>query len=118
MHYMLTSCRLKDGVTAGDFAAAYGELVRHMQARGLVLDSGPVGVRERGNGLDTDERDFEHFAVMRFRDRAQIDAAYAHIERREAETGRLHARVMAMTSASSFLSWRDCEGVSAPLAGP
>ena len=80
MFHMLTCFNLKPGIEIGSFRAAYMDFVEHMRGIDLVESTGPIGMRQSDTKMDSDsERDHQHFVVMSFRNRAQVDAAYAKL---------------------------------------
>lgn len=110
MIHMLSCFDLAEGTDLAAFRAGYGAFFDEMKAAGLAEETGPIGERERNTPMDTDdERDHQYFVVMGFRDRAQIDAAYAHIERHVAPGEDEHNGVMGMVQNPVFICWRDTE---------
>lgn len=107
---MLTCFHLPAGVDIDSFSVAWQSFVRHMQALALIEGSGPIGRRQRDTRLDTDnERDHEYFVLMHFRDRAQADAAWAHIVPRPHPTDALHQELIAKVQNPIFICWQDIE---------
>ncbi len=108
MFHMLSCFKLKPGEDIATFAAAYAEFVETMQALDLVVATGPIGKRQNETPMDTDdERDHEYFVVMTFRDRAQVDAAYAHIERHFGPGDEAHDAVYTRVTDPVFICWQD-----------
>ena len=78
MIQMLSSFNLPAETDLAEFQSAYGAFVDNLKRADLIVGSTPVGSRVTGTPMDTDEEnDRAFFSVMTFRDRAQLDAAYA-----------------------------------------
>ena len=110
MFHMLTCFDLQPDVEIGAFRAAYSDFVAYMQSIDLVARTGPIGQRQRDTKMDTDgERDHEYFVIMSFRDRAQVDAAYARIlpHREPAESA--HNAIQSKMQNPIFICWQDLE---------
>lgn len=108
MFHMLSCFHLKPGEDIEIFRSAYSAFVEEMKAVGLVESSGPVGRRQSDTPMDTDdERDHEYFAVMTFRDRAQVDAAYARIMRHDGPEDEAHNAVYTRVLRPVFICWQD-----------
>ena len=105
---MLSCFNLKPGEEIATFAEAYEKFVKEMQVIDLVVDSGPIGRRQNDTPMDTDdERDHAFFVVMNFRDRAQVDAAYAHIEQHFGPGDEAHDAVYTRVVDPVFVCWQD-----------
>jgi hypothetical protein len=86
-----------------------------MKSLDLVADSGPVGRRQSDTPMDTDdERNHEYFAIMSFRDRAQVDAAYAYIMKHVELGESSHSSVYERVENPVFICWQD---LSQPVDG-
>ena len=108
MMHMLSCFDLEDGTDIDSFRARYTAFFEEMKDAGLVEATGPIGRRVSDTPMDTDdERDHQFFVVMSFRDRPQVDAAYAHIESHLAPGEEEHAGVMGMVSGPVFVCWQD-----------
>ncbi|MEQ8667004.1 MAG: hypothetical protein RIC16_14890 [Rhodospirillales bacterium] len=108
MFHMLSCFCLKDGENIEAFRRHYEAFVAEMKTAGLVDGSGPIGRRQSDTPMDTDgERDHEYFAVMSFRDRAQVDAAYAHILKHVEPGNRAHDGVYTKVLDPVFICWQD-----------
>ena len=108
MFHMLSCFNLKPGEDIAIFATAYGEFVESMRVLDLVIETGPIGRRQNDTPMDTDdERDHEFFVVMSFRDRAQVDAAYAHIESHFGPGDAAHDAVHTRVTEAVFICWQD-----------
>ena len=108
MFHMLSCFNLNPGEDIESLGRAYVEFVEAMKAIDLVESSGPVGRRQNDTPMDTDEeRDHEYFALMSFRDRAQVDAAYDHIMLHAGATDAAHDRVYTRVSHPVFICWQD-----------
>lgn len=111
MFHMLSCFDLKPGENITDFSEAYAAFVEQMQRLNLVEYSGPVGRRQTDTPMDTDsERDHDYFAVMSFRDRAQVDAAYAHIMDHVGASDIAHEAVYNRVLNPVFICWQDLPG--------
>ena len=105
---MLSCFNLEPGEDIQDFAAVYADFVGQMKAIGLIEGSGPIGQRQSDTPMDTDqERDHQYFTLMSFRDRAQADAAYAHIQRHVEPGDAAHDSVYRRVRNPVFICWRD-----------
>jgi len=110
MFHMLTCFDLKPGIDLGAFRTAYLDFVAYMQSIDLVDSTGPIGQRQNDTRMDSDkERDHEYFVIMSFRDRPQVDAAYAklvpHVEPAESA----HKAVYSKVINQIFICWQDVE---------
>ncbi len=110
MFHMLTCFDLKPDVEIGDFRAAYSDFVAHMQGLDLVARTGPIGRRQSDTPMDTDsERDHQYFVIMSFRDRAQVDVAYARHLTHQEPTKSVHNAVQSQMLNPIFICWQDIE---------
>jgi len=110
MFHMLTCFNLKPDINIGDFRAAYTEFVEHMRTMDLVDHTGPIGLRQSNTIMDTDgERDHQYFVTMSFRDRAQCDAAVAHIQRHVEPTVSIHQTTYSKVEDPVFICWQDLD---------
>ncbi len=110
MFHMLTCFDLEPDVEIGAFRAAYSDFVAYMQGIDLVARTGPIGQRQSDTPMDTDgERDHEYFVIMSFRDRAQVDAAYAQFLLHQGPTKSVHNAVQSMMQKPIFICWQDIE---------
>ena len=111
MFHMLSCFDLKPGEEIADFQAAYLVFVEEMKRLGLVESSGEIGQRQNDTPMDTDdERDHDYFVVMTFRDRAQSDAAYAHIMRHVGPGDAAHDQVYSRVENPVFICWQALAG--------
>ena len=111
---MLSRFRLAPGAGIRAFCESYEKLVELMARRGLVLATGPVGKRVADTPMDTDSGDAEElFAVMTFRDRQQLDAAYAYLNQPghipEPELRAAHEQLKSSVAMPVFTCWQDLE---------
>jgi len=107
MIHMLSSFDLKPGEDFNAFAEAYHMFLADLRAQDIIAGAGPLARRVEDTPMDTDEeRTQKYFSVMSFRDRAQLDAAYAHIEARRSGTAS-HLRMYRRLTNSVFLCWED-----------
>ena len=108
MLHMLSCFDLKSGEDVGAFRSAYADFVVYMKSVDLVEDGGPIGRRQSDTPMDTDgERDQEYFAIMSFRDRAQVDAAYAYIMKHVEPGEASHNGIYEKTENPIFICWQD-----------
>ncbi len=108
MFHMLSCFNLKPGEEIETFRSAYAAFVDEMKKLDLVEATGPIGHRQNDTPMDTDnERDHEFFVVMSFRGRAQVDAAYAHIERHFGPGDAAHDQVYRRVLDPVFICWQD-----------
>ena len=110
MFHMLTCFDLKPGIEIGAFRASYLEFVEFMKGIDMVESTGPIGQRQSDSGMDSDdERDHEYFVIMSFRDRAQVDAAYAELIPHEDPAESAHKSVYSKVQNQIFICWQDLE---------
>jgi hypothetical protein len=110
MFHMLTCFNLKPEVEIGEFRAAYMDFVEHMRGIDLVEGTGPIGLRQSDTNMDSDsERDHQYFVIMSFRDRAQVDAAYAKLVPHEEPEESAHWAVYSKVQDQIFICWEDLE---------
>ena len=108
MFHMLSCFDLKPGEEVGAFQSAYAAFVDKMKRIDLVESTGPIGNRQRDTPMDTDnEREHEYFVVMTFRDRQQVDAAYAHILQHIGASDAAHDKVYTRVLNPVFICWQD-----------
>lgn len=108
MFHMLSCFDLKPGEDIDTFRVGYEAFVSEMQKLDLVIDSGPIGARQSDTPMDTDdERDHDYFAVMSFRDRPQVDAAYAHIMEHIGPGDAAHDTIYTRVENPVFICWQD-----------
>ena len=106
--HMLSCFDLKPGEDIEGFRRAYVRFVEAMKSIDLVESSGPIGCRQADTPMDTDEaRNHRYFALMSFRDRAQADAAYAHILRHSGPEDAAHGAVFPRVLDPVFICWQD-----------
>ena len=107
---MLTCFDLKPGIDIEAFRAAYLGFVDYMRSIDLVERTGPIGRRQSDTKMDTDdERDHQYFVIMSFRDRAQVDAAYAKLVPHEEPARTAHEAVYSNIQNQIFICWQDME---------
>lgn len=118
MIHMLSRFDLKSEVDPDGFQASYETFVQQMQAHGLVQSTGKIGRRETDTPMDTDEDDAPaYYVVMSFKDRNQLDKAYAHIMDPEARNGTAHSAIHQSVIKFVFTCWRDLEDQGDRSAG-
>ena len=110
MHYMLSWFDLSDGETIEDFRPDYIAFVEQMQKLELVVSTSPLGVRESDTPMDTDdERSQQYFSTMTFRDRNQLDAAYAHMMKHPEPEESTHRSMLNRVVNPRFICWKDID---------
>jgi len=110
MIHMLSSFEIKPGEDEAAFKAAYAGFVDDLLKDDLIVSSSPVGTRVSDTPMDTDDdRAHTHFSVMSFRDRKQLDHAYAYLTHRRGEATGSHHDMYARITNSVFLCWQDSE---------
>ena len=108
MSHMLSCFNLKSGEDIDAFRRAYDDFATYMKSVDLIVDNGPVGERQDDTPMDTDdERDHRYFAVMSFRDRPQVDAAYAYIMTHAEPGESSHNGVYLRVEDPVFICWQD-----------
>lgn len=108
MFHMLSCFNLKPGEKVETFCRAYEDFTACMKSLDLAIGSSPVGRRQSDTPMDTDEeRDHKYFAIMSFRDRAQVDAAYAYIMRHVEPGESSHNAVYSRVDNPVFICWQD-----------
>ena len=77
---MLSRFDLAEGHNLTETEKSYQAFAKEVSARGLLHSAGKIGRRVQNTPMDTDAADApKYYAIMRFRDRAQMDAAYAFL---------------------------------------
>ena len=110
MFHMLSCFDLDPDVDFAAFRQAYQDFLAEMRDLDLVVSSGPIGARQSDTPMDTDaEREHDYFVIMNFRDRAQVDAAYAHIESHREPGKTAHHSVYGQVRNPVFICWQDIE---------
>ncbi len=110
MFHMLTCFNLKPGIEIGTFRDAYQRFVEHMRSIDLVVGTSPIGRRQSDTKMDTDgERDHKYFVIMSFRDRAQVDRAFAKLMQHEGTEEIVHQAVYSKAANPIFICWEDME---------
>ncbi len=108
MFHMLTCFDLKHGENIIDFRSAYADFVAYMKSVDLVEYSGLIGRRQSDTPMDTDgERDHEYFVIMSFKDRNQVDAAYAYMTKHIEPGDSTHNEVYKRVENPVFICWQD-----------
>lgn len=107
--HMLCRFDLKPGVDEVSFQRAYLRFATLLEAEGLILEASPIGRRELNTPMDTDRVDArKYYAIMSFRDRERLDAAYARFVKSMAG----HEAVLAGICNSVFNCWRNLDQVA------
>ena len=110
MIQMLSCFNLQPQDDIESFHKAYLEFLTELKLLDLVYDTGPLGKRENDTPMDTDnERHHQFFVLMRFRDRLQMDLAYAHIEQHTGTTDKTHNAILGKVRDPIFICWREIQ---------
>ena len=108
MFHMLFCFNLKPGETIGAYEESYQTFFEDMRKLDLVETTGPIGRRQNDTPMDTDEeRNHEYFVIMSFRDRPQVDDAYAYIMRHVDPGDSSHNSMYAKVANPVFICWQD-----------
>ncbi|MBT4890643.1 MAG: hypothetical protein HON65_13930 [Rhodospirillales bacterium] len=108
MFHMLTCFNLKPGEDIEAFRNAYTDFVDCMINMDMVESTGPIGQRQSDTPMDTDEeRNHQYFVTMSFRDRTQVDIAYAHIMKHVEPGESTHNTMYLKTRDPIFICWQD-----------
>ncbi len=108
MLHLHTSFDLAPDVSIADYQKALDEFSEDMLARGLLQSTGPIMERCHHPVMDTDEdRAHQYFFVMTFADRAQCDAAVAHIKAGDTDSDPIHRAVYKDIIHPIFSCWVD-----------
>ncbi|MFK7762412.1 MAG: hypothetical protein AB8B62_04065 [Roseobacter sp.] len=107
---MLSSFDLRPGEDFTSFMQDYHMVLADLRSADMIVDAGPLGRRVAHTPMDTDaERTQEYYCVMCFRDRDQLDAAYAHIDARTRPGTASHLKMYRRLTNTVFLCWEDCD---------
>lgn len=105
---MLSSFDLKPDEGFDLFAESYQVFLEDLRVADAIADTGPLGRRVADTPMDTDDaRSQQYFSILTFRDRAQLDAAYAHIEARQRPETATHLMMHRKLTSTVFLCWED-----------
>lgn len=108
MIHMLSAFEIKADEDADAFRIAYAGFVDDLRAEDLIVGASPIGRRVADTPMDTDEeRNHTHFSVLSFRDRRQLDHAYAWLTHRKGASAGSHYDMHARIINSVFLCWQD-----------
>ena len=108
MIHMLSAFNLGESQTIEDFKHSYALFVDDLQKLNLIAKSGPIGERVTGTPMDTDdERHQRYYSILSFRDRAQLDAAYAYIASKSEPGMSSHLDMHGRVADGVFTCWRD-----------
>ena len=107
MIHMLSAFNLGAGQTVEDFKQSYRLFVDDLFKMNLIVNSGPLGERVTETPMDTDERNQIFYSILSFRDRAQLDAAYAYIASNSEPGMSSHLDMHAGVADGVFTCWRD-----------
>lgn len=110
MIHMLSSFNLREGEDIATFRADYAAFIADLHRAGVIAASGPLGTRVSNTPMDTDEANPRQlFSILSFRDRAQLDASYAHIEARAKPGTTSHIRMYKRLRDTLFTCWQDID---------
>lgn len=110
MLHLHSSFDLAGEVTLEEYRAALAEFSAVMQARGLLVATGPILERCRHPVMDTDEeRGHQYFFVMSFADREQCDAAVQHIQSADPGSDPAHRAIYKDIINPIFSCWADSD---------
>ena len=108
MIHMLSSFDLNTNEDWDIFASDYDNFINTLKSTDIILGSDPLGHRVDDTPMDTDiERRQRCFSVIHFRDRAQLDSAYAHIKANTQPGTAIHLRMYRRLTNAVFLCWED-----------
>ena len=108
MIHMLSSFNLKPDETFAEFQTAYTAFIADLHAADVIAAAGPLGTRVSDTPMDTDdENPRQVFSLLSFRDRAQLDASYAHIEARATPGTTNHINMYRRITDALFTCWED-----------
>lgn len=111
MIHMLDRFDLRPGVEEDRFRLDFADFAAGLRNEDLIVDSGPVGRREADTPMDTDAAvALRYFVLLSFRDRDQVDAAWAHFSTSMAGPRPIVCgAVLAAIGESAFTCWRDLD---------
>lgn len=108
MIHMLSGFNLKKGESLDTLQADYAVFVEDLQDAGVIAGASPLARRVADTPMDTDDANpRQFFSVLSFRDRAQLDASYAHIEARAAPGTASHLVMYRRLRDTVFTCWED-----------
>ncbi len=108
---MLSAFDLGFGEDETAFRASYADFMAKLYAADLIVTADPPGRRVSDTPMDTADDDTrQFFSIMYFRDRAQLDKAYAYLESQDdtAMTA-AHRGMYRRITNSLFLCWDEGE---------
>ena len=110
MIHMLSRFDLKPDVNFAEFRNSYMAFTEEMQGLGLVEGTSRIGQRELDTPMDTDAPQAqEYYAIMTFRDRRQLDDAYAHMADQQRSNNGDHLIVKNAIDNHVFTCWHDLD---------
>lgn len=110
MIHMLSRFDLKPGTNVDEFKQHYESFMDRAKLLGLAASTGTVGKRVADTPMDTDAEDApEYYVVMSFRDREQMDRAYAYMEDGGSDPSDLkpHSAIKFVVRNAIFTCWQD-----------
>jgi hypothetical protein len=108
MLYLHSSFDLAEGVSLEEYRSALQAFTAAMQARNLIVDTGPILERCHHPIMDTDtQRGHRYFFVMSFTDREQCDAAVQHIQSADPGSDAAHRAIYQDIISPIFSCWVD-----------
>ena len=110
MIHMLSRFDLKPEVSFDAFRIDYSDFAEQMRANGLIESTSKIGRREPDTPMDTDDDGAQdYYAIMSFRDRRQLDEAYAYLTNPDVSGAREHTAVHDSILNSVFTCWHDLD---------
>ena len=110
MIHMLSRFDLKPEVSFEAFRTNYFNFAEQMRTNGLIEATSKIGRRELDTPMDTDDEDAQdYYAIMSFRDRRQLDEAYAYLTNPDVSGAREHTTVHDSILNSVFTCWQDLD---------
>ena len=110
MIHMLSRFDLQPDTTIETLRERYEAFAARMMALDLVVSTGPLGRREEHTPMDTDHADAPaYYAIMSFRDRRQLDDAYAYMKHPDQQSEENHRSIHQAIKNSVFTCWRDLD---------
>lgn len=110
MIQMLSRFDLKPDTDLSAFSDSYFEFFERMKEKGFAEATGKIGKRISDTPMDTDAEDAQqYYVIMSFRDREQLDQAYAYMDQNivPVEEDAPHANVMRIVHNFVFTCWQE-----------
>lgn len=108
MIHMLSCFDLRPGEDLASLAQGYEVFLADLRSAKMIAGAGPPLRRVTHTPMDTDAgRTQKYFCVMYFRDRDQLDAAYAHFDADTCPGTASHLKMFRRLTNTVFLCWED-----------